>query len=542
MSNIKLNKPSNKLSIVRSLIMRVNYMIQEKTYSNSKLYCKHVINDIIYNERANIVATFKDYLIFDDTSEFFKRSYNFNEINIRLQKIFEFYDSYSKIFPNYTVLTEAKYIYKNIQRKQKMIDKLQKKNLEFPEENKSKEEKIFITDVYDSIMNLTLSTMKPDQNGSNNNHIVLSKEKINKKDLNLSIKIEDSNTSLEGLIINIDKAEESTFFPVKIEKRMNEPNIEITKDGLIKIQSLLNKNISKVISQANVNQFNKKIEPINKLKRPELSPNVKLNKPKELLNNGKVHSPHDKNVFQSIHNNEKLNIYSLLDHVNQNATTTLKKKESYTRKSPIFEVKKINEMEYSNNNKNLVSHKLTLSIPKTTTNNNIYNNFNIINNFHDVESGKKVIQIDYSQKNIDREKSPKTNSARLIEKVDVNKGKINKKPSESMKPEVNTSYRLNSLNYNKKVDKESQLNILKKNKTKSYIFIKDSDGRISDTVINNPKITLVKNNSNQSNNPLSSKNIKLNTIRTPSYANASNSTNFTKRDRTVSLTARQVFK
>ena len=199
-------------------------------------------------------------------------------------------------------------------------------------------------------------------------------------------------------------------------------------------------------------------------------------------------------------------------------------------------------MEYSNNNKNLVSHKLTLSIPKTTTNNNIYNNFNIINNFHDVESGKKVIQIDYSQKNIDREKSPKTNSARLIEKVDVNKGKINKKPSESMKPEVNTSYRLNSLNYNKKVDKESQLNILKKNKTKSYIFIKDSDGRISDTVINNPKITLVKNNSNQSNNPLSSKNIKLNTIKTPSYANASNSTNFTKRDRTVSLTARQVFK
>ena len=37
-------------------------------YYNSK-----VITDIIYNENSNIVSVFKDYLIYDDVSEFLKR-------------------------------------------------------------------------------------------------------------------------------------------------------------------------------------------------------------------------------------------------------------------------------------------------------------------------------------------------------------------------------------------------------------------------------------------------------------------------------------
>lgn len=34
-----------------------------------------IINDIIYNEQTNVVSVFKDYLIFDDISEFLKRFY-----------------------------------------------------------------------------------------------------------------------------------------------------------------------------------------------------------------------------------------------------------------------------------------------------------------------------------------------------------------------------------------------------------------------------------------------------------------------------------
>jgi hypothetical protein len=68
------------------------------------------------------VAKFKDYLIIDDFSEFLKRYYNIKESLFRLPKYYEYYENFNKIFPNYTALRESKYIYKNIYKKQKMID------------------------------------------------------------------------------------------------------------------------------------------------------------------------------------------------------------------------------------------------------------------------------------------------------------------------------------------------------------------------------------------------------------------------------------
>jgi hypothetical protein len=63
------------------------------------------INDIIYNEKAHVVAVFKDYLIFDDTSEFLKRFYKYSESIQRLPRIFEFYESFSKLY--YTTRIEV---------------------------------------------------------------------------------------------------------------------------------------------------------------------------------------------------------------------------------------------------------------------------------------------------------------------------------------------------------------------------------------------------------------------------------------------------
>ena len=36
--------------------------------------------------------------------------------------MFEFYEHYSKVFPNYVSVPESKYMFKNIERKQKLID------------------------------------------------------------------------------------------------------------------------------------------------------------------------------------------------------------------------------------------------------------------------------------------------------------------------------------------------------------------------------------------------------------------------------------
>ena len=92
-----------------------------RDYYNSK-----VITDIIYNENTNLVSVFKDYLIYDDVSEFLKRFYYDDEFDSRLPKIFEFYEQYSKVFPNYVFLPESKFMFKNIERKQRLIDDKQK--------------------------------------------------------------------------------------------------------------------------------------------------------------------------------------------------------------------------------------------------------------------------------------------------------------------------------------------------------------------------------------------------------------------------------
>lgn len=77
----------------------------------------------MYNENRHIVSIFKDYLIFDDFSEYLKRFYFEGETNERLPRVFEFYEKYSKVFANYVVLEEEKkYMFKNIERKQKLID------------------------------------------------------------------------------------------------------------------------------------------------------------------------------------------------------------------------------------------------------------------------------------------------------------------------------------------------------------------------------------------------------------------------------------
>ena len=117
-----------------------------------------IINDIIYNEKTHFVELFKENLIFEDINEFLRRFYSISEINQKLKKILIFYEKFSKIYANYTILPESKYMYKNIKRKQKMIDLMQ--NLEEEEENESSNSNytcIFTTNAMNSINSLTLS-------------------------------------------------------------------------------------------------------------------------------------------------------------------------------------------------------------------------------------------------------------------------------------------------------------------------------------------------------------------------------------------------
>lgn len=120
---------------------QINKNLSKKYMTSKDFYNVKIVNDIIYNENTHIVSVFKDYLILDDISEFLKRSYANFETKPRLIKIYEFYDKYSKVFPNYVVLPESKYMFKNIERKQRMIDEKQKYKTEQEKRLKVKDEK-----------------------------------------------------------------------------------------------------------------------------------------------------------------------------------------------------------------------------------------------------------------------------------------------------------------------------------------------------------------------------------------------------------------
>ena len=137
---------------------RINYLFHLKYRTNERFLNINIIDSIIFNEKSHFVTRFKEFLIEEDQYEFLKRYYNIKESEIRLKKYINYYNKYSLLFPNYSPLTEAIIIYKNINSKQKLIDDLQSnkkiKNMKNSNnENENLDSIVFNTKIYESIIN-----------------------------------------------------------------------------------------------------------------------------------------------------------------------------------------------------------------------------------------------------------------------------------------------------------------------------------------------------------------------------------------------------
>ena len=134
-------------------------------YQNTKDdYNIKMINDILSNETTHLVAEFKDFLIMGDITEFLNKSYNINECKKFLPKIYDYYISCSVIFPNYITLHESKYIYKNIRKKQKVIDNQQEQE---EKQEKIKKGDIKLDDNDEYFSSKTLNSILDQTNTSN---------------------------------------------------------------------------------------------------------------------------------------------------------------------------------------------------------------------------------------------------------------------------------------------------------------------------------------------------------------------------------------
>ena len=123
MSSPQVKSKKSSQDAIFKVLRQIAYTKLFKKYSSGNYsFNKISINNLVFNDNCLVVARFKDFLIYDDNTDFLRRFYPTKDRIQRLNKILTFYEKYSKIFPNYLVLKENKYLYRNIRKKQKMID------------------------------------------------------------------------------------------------------------------------------------------------------------------------------------------------------------------------------------------------------------------------------------------------------------------------------------------------------------------------------------------------------------------------------------
>ena len=271
-----------------------------KRYDKSLSYHDiKIINDILYNEKTHYVEQFKEYLIYEDYNEFLKRYYKTSELIIKLPKILNFYEKYSKIYANYTVIPESKYMYKNIKRKQKMIDQMQNNGIneseyeDYEESNEEMSNTVFSSKILNSIYKKTFTTLNKSEIGGN------SEQSIN--DFINKIKNIENKTNNANMKNNLVKTGNKF---VKSQKEMVLPMKKLPKELLMNKHTPKTTRINhnnkneNLTSKANSNNNNK-----NKFKDVQFTYSKKKLKNDLIKNNNINFSSNNNNAINKNNNN-----------------------------------------------------------------------------------------------------------------------------------------------------------------------------------------------------------------------------------------------
>jgi len=385
--------------------------------TNLNKYNVNVINSIVYNEKEHIVAEFKDYLIYDDFSEFLKRYYRLNESVQRIPKITDFYENYSKIFPNYTNIPEAKYMYKNIKKKQKVIDtnhqQKQSRSIEI------EDFRVINTEAYESIMNQTQKcndskTVIVDESAQSlegiidvignaekmavfiDNNRVTTNPSLNRDTISTSFNIANSNSNSKKNPYNfhldlkgINSKNLNDNFKQETKVLTNNTNKIIINqiDELQKLQLKVNAGL------INSDRNNKKDPAIleiearkkssNRTPKQDCSETYQINQ-NNYASSNKHSTQKMKEYHQMIQNTKSARNsknFEVNDIIRQDKPAKTQGKEKLNLKDVIYEEEIVKEKQSKDQIKGY--HKSTISMPKLPSS-TIYNNYNIINNFQNI--------------------------------------------------------------------------------------------------------------------------------------------------------------
>ena len=350
------------------------------------------INNLVFNDTCLVVARFKDFLIYDDNTDFLRRFYKSKESEQRLNKILNFYEKYSKIFPNYLVLKENKYLYRNIRKKQKMIDAINEIKREEKENKKRLKEKgkgsidgkkrsennnIFTKKIKDEIKTFQKNiSFKYYKNSFDTDKDIDDTLMINQNSISISIlnwKQYENNTqkdelknnnwgdSIDSYITNQTNGSISTIFNV-----LNDNKI-YTKELTNIFSKYNNMQKQKIINNKNKNENGKK-----KISK-KANTNTKILNTRVIKKNNIQNKDKDNELKKQVIHNNKLKYAKTSTNATNSSSILSKRIRNQITSSSVYKNNKLNkennnEEHKENNNKNII-----FTVNNIFTNTNIYN-------------------------------------------------------------------------------------------------------------------------------------------------------------------------
>lgn len=323
---LKFKKRANNLFLSRNISYKYNE------------YQLSVINNIIANSKCHIVSLFKDHLIFDDQTEFLRRYYTYPEIFIKLKRILYFFKITSFLFPNYTPLKEAMYIYQNIIEKQFVINKQknainkvnintkkiilnhsynnQIPNINLDNQNSRNKKKFFDSSIYYDILNSPSSCLS-----------VIFGYDICKENENEDIIELIENIQTAENFVNLKNSQKLKEY--KIKQKIQTPNVKLSKKNVIdrnkaqKINQNSSINSLKFKNSNNRNLFNNSLSKLATATNSFISKNYRqklFKKNNVILTRTQLKETSnilDKNLFSNMSDNEENHVINNVSNKNK---------------------------------------------------------------------------------------------------------------------------------------------------------------------------------------------------------------------------------
>ena len=347
-------KTNNNHIYIDKLENRARNKLIKRYEKPTSYYDIKMINDILYNEKTHYVEMFKEYLIYEDYNEFLKQYYNESILYKKLEKILNFYDKYSKIFPNYTVLRESKYLYKNIKRKQKVINLMNENvKMKYSEDDNNSESESCINTIFNSKVINSIYT------GHNS-------DTLNRTDSNMN-----DNRSLNCFINKITLFEKQKEKMSKDKKSKKDENIIKNKNE----EQIIYKKIANLFFTSCLNHPNNSINKNNKKKKEKIKIGMENNNISNVIPQKLKFKPIPK----------------------QKSSTNI----IYKNKKKYISIKHKNIIKKNNSNNNIVESKNILNKKNNiNTNNNNSNRFlfNNVNNSYRGSNMKNLLDYDKYKK------------------------------------------------------------------------------------------------------------------------------------------------